>query len=92
MNKQMQIQQMMGNPQFQKQYQQRLRGMNPAQILEQIANNPQAMSNPMVKNVIEMRNNNDTEGLTGMAENMFGQKGQDYSDFEKNAKQFLGFN
>ena len=91
MNKQMQIQQMMGNPQFQKQYQQRLRGMNPAQILDQIANNPQAMSNPMVKNVMEMRNNNDTEGLTGMAENMFGQKGQNYSDFEKYAKQFLGF-
>ncbi|MEY8433977.1 hypothetical protein AALC75_26440 [Lachnospiraceae bacterium 48-42] len=91
MNKQMQIQQMMGNPQFQKQYQQRLRGMNPAEILDQIANNPQAMSNPMVKNVMEMRNNNDTEGLTGMAENMFGQKGQNYSDFEKNAKQFLGF-
>ena len=90
MNKQMQIQQMMGNPQFQKQYQQRLRGMNPAEILDQIANNPQAMSNPMVKNVMEMRNNNDTEGLTGMAENMFGQKGQN-SDFEKNAKQFLGF-
>ena len=92
MNKQMQIQQMMGNPQFQKQYQQRLRGMNPAEILDQIANNPQAMSNPMVKNVMEMRNNNDTEGLTGMAENMFGQKGKNYSDFEKNAKQFLGFN
>lgn len=91
MNKQMQIQQMMENPQFQKQYQQRLRGMNPAQILDQIANNPQAMSNPMVKNVMEMRNNNDTEGLTGMAENMFGQKGQNYSDFEKSAKQFLGF-
>lgn len=91
MNKQMQIQQMMGNPQFQKQYQQRLRGINPAEILDQIANNPQAMSNPMVKNVMEMRNNNDTEGLTGMAENMFGQKGQNYSDFEKNAKQFLGF-
>ena len=91
MNKQMQIQQMMGNPQFQKQYQQRLRGMNPAEILDQIANNPQAMSNPMVKNVMEMRNNNDTEGLTGMAENMFGQKGQNYSDFEKNAKQILGF-
>ena len=91
MNKQMQIQQMIGNPQFQKQYQQRLRGMNPAQILDQIANNPQAMSNPMVKNVMEMRNNNDTEGLTGMAENMFGQKGQNYSDFEKSAKQFLGF-
>jgi len=91
MNNPMQIQQMMGNPQFQKQYQQRLRGMNPAQILDQIANNPQAMSNPMVKNVMEMRNNNDTEGLTGMAENMFGQKGQNYSDFEKSAKQFLGF-
>lgn len=92
MNRQMQIQQMMGNPQFQKQYQQRLRGMNPSQILEQISNNPQMMSNPLVQSVMKMRNNNDTEGLTGMAENVFGEKGQNYSDFEKNAKEFLGFN
>jgi hypothetical protein len=48
MNRQMQIQQMMENPQFQQQFQQRLRGMNPSQILEQIANNPQAMNIPIV--------------------------------------------
>lgn len=94
MNRQIQmqqIQQMMGNPQFQRQYQQRLRGMNPSQILDQIANNPQAMNIPMVKNVMEMRKNNDTDGLTGLAENVFNEKGQNYSDFEKQAKEYLGF-
>lgn len=92
MNRQMQIQQMMGNPQFKQQYQQRLRGMNPSQILDQIANNPQAMNIPMVQNVMKMRKANDTEGLTGLAENVFGEKGQSYSDFEKQMKQFLGGN
>lgn len=92
MNRQMQIQQMMGNPQFKQQYQQRLRGMNPSQILDQIANNPQAMNIPMVQNVMKMRKANDTEGLTGLAENVFGEKGKNYSDFEKQMKQFLGVN
>ena len=92
MNRQMQIQQMMGNPQFKQQYQQRLRGMNPSQILDQIVNNPQAMNIPMVQNVMKMRRANDTEGLTGLAENVFGEKGQNYSDFEKQMKQFLGAN
>lgn len=87
-----QIQQMMGNPQFKQQYQQRLRGMNPSQILDQIANNPQAMNIPMVQNVMKMRRANDTEGLTGLAENVFGEKGQNYSDFEKQMRQFLGEN
>lgn len=91
MNRQMQIQQMMGNPQFQQQYQQRLRGMNPAQILDQIANNPKIMENPMVKNIMEMRNNHDTEGLTGMAENMFRENGRDYGEFETSLKNQLGF-
>lgn len=86
------IQQMMGNPQFKQQFMQRMRGLNPSQILDQIANNPQAMGIPMVQNVMKMRKNNDTEGLTGLAENVFGEKGQNYSDFEKNAKEFLGFN
>lgn len=92
MNRQMQIQQMMGNPQFKQQYQQRLRGMNPSQILDQIANNPQAMNIPMVQNVMKMRKANDTEGLTGLAENVFGEKGQNYSEFEKQMRQFLGEN
>lgn len=89
---QMRIQQMMGDPQFQQQYQQKLRGMNPTQVLDQIENNPQMMSNPMVQNVMKMRKANDTEGLTGLAENIFGEKGQNYSEFEKQAKQFLGYN
>lgn len=92
MNRQSQIQQLMGNPQFQRQYQQRLKGMNPSQILDQIANNPQMMSNPMVQSVMDMRKNNDSEGLTGMAENVFKEKGRNYSDFEKQAKEYLGFN
>ena len=50
------------------------------------------MNIPMVKSVMEMRKNKDTEGLTGMAENVFGEKGQNYSEFEKQMKQFLGSN
>lgn len=87
-----QIRQMMGNPQFQQQFMQRMRGMNPSQILDQIENNPQMMNNPMVQSVMKMRKANDTEGLTGMAENVFGEKGQNYSEFEKQMKQFLGAN
>lgn len=86
------IQQMMGNPQFQQQFMQRMRGLNPSQILDQIENNLQMMNNPMVQSVMKMRKANDTEGLTGMAENVFGEKGQNYSEFEKQMKQFLGIN
>lgn len=92
MNRQMQIQQMMGNPQFKQQFIQQMRGMNPSQILDQMASNPQFAQNEMFQNVMKMRKNKDTEGLTGMAENVFGEKGQNYSDFEKQAKEFLGFN
>lgn len=91
MNRQMQIQQMMGNPQLQHQFMQRMKGFNPSQILDQIANNPKMMENPMVKNIMEMRNNHDTEGLTGMAENMFRENGRDYGEFESGLKKQLGF-
>lgn len=91
MNRQAQIQQMMGNPQFQQQFMQRMKGFNPSQILDQIANNPKMMENPMVKNIMEMRNNHDTDGLTGMAENMFRENGRDYGEFESGLKQQLGF-
>lgn len=87
-----QVMQMVNNPQFQQQFQQTMRNVNPSQILDSIQNNPQAMNIPMVKNVMEMRKNNDTEGLTGLAENVFGEKGKNYGEFEKEAKQFLGFN
>lgn len=91
MNRQMQIQQMMGNPQFQQQFMQRMKNFNPSQILDQIASNPKMMENPMVKNIMEMRNNHDTDGLTGMAENMFRENGRDYGEFESGLKKQLGF-
>lgn len=83
--------QMMGNPQLQQQFMQRMKSFNPSQILDQIANNPKMMENPMVKNIMEMRNNHDTEGLTGMAENVFRENGRDYGEFESGLKQQLGF-
>ena len=91
MNRQAQIQQMMGNPQFQQQFLQRMKGFNPSQMLDQIANNPKMMENPMVKNIMEMRNNHDTDGLTGMAENVFRENGRDYGEFESGLKKQLGF-
>ncbi len=89
---QQKIQQMMGNPQFQAQYQQKLRGLNPTQVLSQIRNNPQAMNIPIVQNVIKNLDENNTDGLMEIANNVFREKGQNFSEFEKNAKQYLGFN
>lgn len=85
------IQRMMGNPQFQQQFMRRMRGMNPSQILDQMAGNPQFANNEMFQNVMRMRKNKDTEGLTGMAENVFREKGQNYSEFESNFKKEMGF-
>lgn len=85
-------QKIMNNPQFQQQFQQKLRSMDPSVELDKIASNPKVMNNPIVKNVMAMRNNNDTDGLTKFAENAFSEKGQNYSEFEQEAKQFLGFN
>lgn len=92
MNRQQQIAQMMNSPQFKQQFMQRMRGLNPSQILDQIASDPQAMQNEMIKNVMEKRKNHDTEGLTGLAENIFRENGRDYGEFEKGIKQQLGFN
>lgn len=86
-----QVMQMMNNPKFQQQFVQKMKGLNPSQVLDQIANNPEMMNNPMVKSVMEKRNNHDTEGLTGLAENIFRENGRDYGEFEKGLRQQLGF-
>lgn len=91
MNNPVKFMQMMRNPQAQQQFAQMMKGFNPSQILDQIAQNKEAMENPMVKSVIEKRNNHDTEGLTGLAENIFRENGRDYGEFEKGLKQQLGF-
>lgn len=91
MNNPMQMAQMMNNPRFQQQFIQKMRGLNPSQILDQIASDPQAMQNEMIKNVMEKRKSHDTEWLTGLAENIFRENGRDYGEFEKGIKQQLGF-
>lgn len=92
MNNPVKFMQIARNPQMQQQFMQKMRELNPSQILDQMASNPQFANNEMFQNVMRMRKNKDTEGLTGMAENIFGEKGQNYSDFEKQMKQFLGVN
>lgn len=80
----------MNNP-LQAQFQQRLRSFNPAEMLDKIANNSKMMENPMIKNVIDMRNNKDSNGLNSMANNMFQENGMNFSDFEQRMKQQLNF-
>lgn len=79
-------------PQMQAKLQQAMRSMNPASILAQIENNPQLMQNPRIKDVLEMRNNHDTEGLNKMATNIFNENGMNFSEFSNNIKQNMGFN
>lgn len=63
---------------------------SPAAILDRIAAMPQAKDNPMVQNVLSMYRNNDTEGLTNMANNVFQQNGQDFGAFKKDVMQRQG--
>lgn len=79
------------NNTLQSQFQQRLKSFNPSEMLDKIANNPQMMQNPMIKNVMDMRNNKDSEGLNSMANNMFQENGINFSDFEQRMKQQLNF-
>lgn len=48
---------------------------NPQQFMQQMMNNSQIMQNPMAKNVMEMYQKGDMDGLKSMAENMAKEKG-----------------
>lgn len=64
--------------------------MNPQQILQQIMNNNQAMQNPMVRNVFDMIQRNDSEGLEEMARNLYKEKGIDIDEAIKQIKSNFG--
>lgn len=64
--------------------------MNPQQILQQIMNNNQAMQNPMVKNVFDMMQRNDSKGLEEMARNLYKEKGIDIDEAMKQIKSNFG--
>ena len=60
---------------------------NPEPFMRQIMNSPQFKSNPMAQNVIEMKNNNDVQGLTEMAKNVCKEKGIDFDGLYSQLKQ-----
>ena len=56
---------------------QMFKGGNPQQFIQQIMGNNQIMSNPMAKNVIDMAQNGNMQGIEQMARNLFKEKGLD---------------
>ena len=60
---------------------------NPEPLMRQIMSSPQFKNNPMAQNVIEMKNNNDVQGLTEMAKNVCKEKGIDFDGLYSQLKQ-----
>ena len=69
---------------------QMMRGGNPQQFLQQMMGNNQIMSNPMLKNAIQMYQNGDTQGLQAMAENLCKEKGISVDDIKQNVSKMIG--
>lgn len=63
---------------------------NPQQILQMVMNNSQMMQNPMVKNVFQMMQKNDSKGLEEMARNLYKEKGIDIEDAMQKIKSQFG--
>lgn len=63
---------------------------NPKAFIQQIMNNPMAMKNPMVQNVIGMMQKNDTKGLEEMARNLYKEKGLDIDETMQKIKSQFG--
>nr|DAM58560.1 MAG TPA: hypothetical protein [Bacteriophage sp.]DAW06834.1 MAG TPA: hypothetical protein [Bacteriophage sp.] len=58
---------------------QMMRG-GPQQFMQQIANNNQLMSNPMMKNTIQMAQQGNMQGIEQMARNLCKEKGLNADD------------
>lgn len=58
---------------------QMMRG-GPQQFMQQIANNNQLMSNPMMKNTIQMAQQGNMQGIKQMARNLCKEKGLNADD------------
>ena len=60
---------------------------NPQAFMQQMMNNSQIMQNPMAKNIIDMAQKGDVEGIEQMGRNIAKEKGIDFdkafSDFKK---------
>jgi len=60
---------------------------NPQEFIQQMMNNSQIMQNPMARNIIDMAQKGDVEGIEQMGRNIAKEKGIDFdkafSDFKK---------
>lgn len=64
--------------------------VNPQIFLQQVMDNSQAMQNPIVKNVFDMMQKNDSKGLEEMARNLYKEKGIDIDEAMKHIKSNFG--
>ena len=65
---------------------QMMKSGNPQQFMQQIMGNSQIMSNPMMKNTMQMAQNGDIKGVEQMARNLCKEKGLDADEMFNNIK------
>lgn len=59
---------------------QMMKNGNPQQFLQQMMGNNQIMSNPLIKNAMQMAQNGDMQGIEQMARNLCKEKGLNADD------------
>ena len=65
---------------------QMMKSGNPQQFMQQIMGNSQIMSNPMMKNTMQMAQSGDMKGVEQMARNLCKEKGLDADEMFNNIK------
>ena len=68
---------------------QMMKSGNPQQFMQQIIGNSQIMSNPMMKNTMQMAQNGDIKGVEQMARNLCKEKGLDADEMFNQLKNSL---
>lgn len=64
---------------------------NPKQIIEQITANSQLMSNPMIKNAVDMVQRGDSKGIEQLARNIAETKGINADEIFNQVKSRINF-
>lgn len=65
---------------------------NPQQLINTIMGNSQVMSNPMMRNAIDMAKKGDVQGINELADNLCKEHGINRKEFEKQIKSRIGIN
>lgn len=68
---------------------QMMKSGNPQQFMQQIMGNSQIMSNPIMKNTMQMAQNGDMKGVEQMARNLCKEKGLDADEMFNQLKNSL---